>query len=569
MDKETILKFYWDVFVSHVCQFYKMERDFIDKYSYEINMRSLSKNKEIEWDFDFVDKYKDRLFWWDITANEAIKWSYETITRFKDKIDAHDVWHYLGWNKSLIISEELLTKFKKLEIATDNPTWTKELKKKYAKNQKPHYKEDKPKRIDLNNLDKVFKNLEEHYENRFDLYEKAFLPIIKQSNLRTIFDSNFNNKQKYFFLEPLRNDDKGLTPEFQIKGNSPFQSHDRRGLFEMKKELILSNTGIQEGADRLYEIPGFGWALNSLLLVSENVKLVLEKFKLPAHYFHPVKLEPKRISTTTKFFLLHLDFDTLTKNLDYKSQSFYYKAIGYRERGHGFVKEKITNYKEYEAVRSSHREPGIFTTIYPNEYKITTDYDMYTYSIHSKFIVTEQLKKVLESAFPGQMRFSSAQYLRIAMDQKKYDDKVKRRIDLTGIGKVNFRKSADDAFFIDKVKRLKKAKGSLKAALLKDDEFKSVELKLNVLFPSTLKSKILSKKLDLGSFELLATNKFYTQTEYLDKYPETYKSVVIAEDIHGDSVGLLLEKKDDFLLGKKLYRFLHETGDIEEFDVSD
>jgi len=293
-------------------------------------------------------------------------------------------------------------------------------------------------------------------------------------------------------------------------------------------------------------------------------KLVLEKFKLPKHYFHPVKLQPKKISTTTNFYLLHLDLDTLTKDLDYESQNFFYKMITYNERAHGLVNEKITSYEDYDNARINYQNKiGTYTNIYPNEYVLKTDYDIYSYSVHSHFVVNQFVKDELEKHFPNQMVFTSAQSLNIRMNQKVYEDKSDRKIEIKNIGKVQFRKSSEELFFNEKKERLEKENKLLNLEQTQNDVFSEIELKLNVLFPKTLKSKILKNKLEIDDYKLLPIPEFYTQNEFHDRYPETYKSVVIAENEFGDSLGLILEKENDYLLSKKLYLFNHENGEIE------
>jgi len=276
MDNDTILKYYWDVFISHVCQFYQLDEEFIEFYANDIDMHSLSKNKKLKWNFDFIEKWADYLFWDELAWNEAINWDLTSINIFKEYFDLNKEWYRLGQNKSLVISEDLILKYKKkLQISTNNPTWTEELRNKYPENQWPPYKHGKKKPLDFSNLDKVFSKLEEHGENNEELYEKVFLPIIKETSLLEIFNKKIDYSQRFYYLKAIERDEKGITPQFEFKDESPFRDYYKRGLFDIKKDMILVNTGIQEGQDRLYEIPNFdGYCLNSILLISENIKLV-------------------------------------------------------------------------------------------------------------------------------------------------------------------------------------------------------------------------------------------------------------------------------------------------------
>ena len=87
---------------------------------------------------------------------------------------------------------------------------------------------------------------------------------------------------------------------------------------------------------------------------------------------------------------------------------------------------------------------------------------------------------------------------------------------------------------------------------------------MNVLLPETFKNNYLNERLKIQGYTLLPISKFYAQCEYADRYPETYKSVAIAENGVGDSINLILEKDSDYKLRNVLFEFLHETGEYEE-----
>lgn len=53
MNSEIILKYYWEVFLQHVCEYYPLDKEFIEKYKEEINWEYLSLNKSISWDIHF------------------------------------------------------------------------------------------------------------------------------------------------------------------------------------------------------------------------------------------------------------------------------------------------------------------------------------------------------------------------------------------------------------------------------------------------------------------------------------------------------------------------------------
>lgn len=566
MNPNLILKYHWRAFLGHVCEFYPFEKPFIDKYADELDWRKLSRNQSISWDFDFIVKYSNRFLWRDLACNAGINWTIDSMQRFKIIFDETKSWVSLGQNPNLIVSEELLDRFKKICVNEDNRTWTLELKAKYGNNVWPRFEQDKVKTIDLSDLDKVLKKMGKCSNNNPLLYSHVFLPIVQQTSIEEIFAGKINLNQKYYFMRPLRDDKEGLVPEFTVKGDNPFMDFSLRGLFKLEKELRLVNSREQEGPDRLYDVAQFAMSFNTILLISENVKKVLDQFKLPAHFYHEVDLQAKQVKTTTKYYLLHLDFDTLTQDLDYTSQDFYYLLWDDFSSNYGEVEVPIRDFDAYHSARMELQEKvGGKTIVYPSEYKLRTNFDIYSYSVYGHFVVTEFVKGVLEKAFPGQIRFESAQLLNIRIDQSKYEEKRDVQIDLSGVKNVQWVRRKDDQFFFDKAERLKKDEPRLDLEQTGKDEFAQRELALNVLFPKALKSKIKKNKLKIEGYTILPLSEYYINNEFSEQYPETYQATIIAQNDYGDSVGLILEKRSDFMLQTKLYEFLHETGDVRPF----
>ena len=251
MQTENILNYYWDIFLSHICEFYKLDNDFISKFEYELDWTSISKNKLISWDLEFLEKYEDRFVWHELALNDAILWDGEKIDRFKKRLD----WYYLGRNRNLPITEEFINKYsKKLFVIEDNPRLTKNLIDKHQLKILPknNYDTQEIKAYQDVDFDKVFNNYTFHHNQRI-IYDNVFLPIIQNSSIEEIFDQKFDYSQRYYFFEPINNDIHGLTPEFQIDGFNPFNvlKEDRQP-FEIAQKLTLINGSLQEGPDRLY-----------------------------------------------------------------------------------------------------------------------------------------------------------------------------------------------------------------------------------------------------------------------------------------------------------------------------
>jgi hypothetical protein len=568
MQTDKILKYYWDIFLSHTCEFYQLDKDFVAKYEYELDWTSISKNKLISWDLDFLEKYEDRFIWHELAWNDAIIWDEVKIDRFKKRLD----WYYLGRNSNLPITEEFITKYsKKLFVVEDNPRLTKNLIDKYAIKILPKntFDTQEIKEYKETDFDKVFNKTTFHHNQKI-IYDKVFLPIIKETSIEEIFENKFDYSQRYYFFEPIQNDIHGLTPEFQIDGSNPFNDFKAdREPFKISNKLTLVNGSLQEGPDRLYEIPRFtSFSYFTTLLISENVRQILAQFKLPNHEYHEINLVPKKLKTNTKFYILQLAFDTLNKDLDYENNSFSYSYKDFNNKGSGIVEDKIKSYSELMEVKDKLKKlyspNGYGVNINPSFYKLKTDYDLYTYSVHGKIIVNQYLKDALEKNFPNQISFKSAQLLYINIDQSKYENKKNLLINTKLSSRLAYKESEEDKFYFAKVERLEKSDTTFDISQTQDDKFSKKEIELNVLFPQVFKNNYLNKKLKITGHTLLPISKFYSQSEYADRYPETYKSVVIAENGVGDSINLILEKDSDHKLQNRLFEFFHETGEYEE-----
>jgi len=568
MQTDDILNFYWDIFLSHTCEFYQLDKDFIAKYEYELDWTSISKNKLIAWDLEFLEKYEDRFIWHELAWNDAIIWDEVKIDRFKKRLD----WYYLGRNRNLPITEEFISKYsKKLFVIEDNPRLTKALIDKYNLKVLPKniFDTQEIKEYKDSDFDKIF-NKSTFYHNQKVIYDKVFNPIIKEKSLEKIFENKFDYSQRYYFIEPIQHDIHGLTPEFEIDGSNPFNDfRDGRQPFEITQKLTLKNGSLQEGPDRLYEVPRFSsFSYYTTLLISENVKQVLEQFKLPHHLYHEVTLVPKKLKTNTRYYILQVDFDTLNKDLVYENNSFHYSFKDFDNRGHGFVEEQIGNHTDLMKVKEKlgkiHSPIGYGVTIKPSKYLLSSDYDLYSFSVHGKIIVNQYLKDALEKNFPNQISFKSAQLLDINIDQSKYENKKNLSINTKLSSRLAYKESEEDKFYFAKVERLEKSDTAFDVSQTQDDKFSKKEIELNVLFPQVFKNNYLNKRLKIRGYTLLPISKFYSQSEYADRYPETYKSVVIAENGVGDSINLILEKDSDHKLQNRLFEFFHETGEYEE-----
>ncbi len=419
---------HWDIFLLHICKFHPLDKNFLKRYAYELDWKTLSKNRNLDWTEELMETYEDRFLWHELAWNESIIWHTPLIKRFKKRLD----WYYLGRNTNLPITAEFIAEHKKkIFIIETNIHLTNELKQLYGKDLLPDTKPKTPPpsaltKAQLKDLEKTILSEERLMKNSFEnLYTEFILPNINQTSLEAIFESKFDYSQRYFRLKPIQNDLRGLTPGFKIDGKNVFnQYRESRGLFEIKEELHLINGSLQEGPPRLYEVPRFNdMTYYAGLLVSENVKTILEKFKISNHKFIPVKITPKKIKTDLRFFILQVEHDSLLKQADFSELAFQKltkkKWLGDYESSQ-LKKGEIKNYESIDESIKELKSKGItYSKFVPKAYLVDTDEDIFT--IDQDIIVNEFVKKAIEDNLPNQALFESVQLLNIRVPQENYD----------------------------------------------------------------------------------------------------------------------------------------------------
>jgi hypothetical protein len=427
MDYNIILKYYWDIFLSHLCEFYPLDKFLIEKYQYELDWDSLSKNKVIDWDIEFMKKYESRLLWHELAWNEKILWTEDKIDTFKKRLD----WYYLGRNINLPITDDFIIKYsKKIFVVETNPLLNENLINKHNLRILPAdtLETQEIKSVSLNEIEPLLNNYIFHH-NQKKVFEDVFMSIINRKGIEQIFNTKFDYSQRYYYFEPILKDISGLTPEFKIEGYNPFSKFvEDRPLINTSEIINLVNGSLQEGPDRIYEVPRFSTdSCYITLLVSENVKFILEQFKFPNHIYHEVNIKPKKLIISTKYFLLQIEHDSLLKDLEFSTQKYTYKFRDFKTRGFGIINQSILNYQEYKIIKESidrkYRDMSFGAIISPESFRLHSDFDIYCYSNQQKFIVNQYLKDALEKHLPNQIAFKSAQLLNIKIDQHKYDSK--------------------------------------------------------------------------------------------------------------------------------------------------
>lgn len=174
------------------------------------------------------------------------------------------------------------------------------------------------------------------------------------------------------------------------------------------------------------------------------------------------------------------------------------------------------------------------------------------------------LKKAIEVSLPNQVQFESVQLLNISIPQAKYDSKLSKRITKEPLKDSDTSMDEELVFYYQKAKRIEQEEKEIEE-FINNDEFFEIQQKFNLLIPESFKDRYRNNEIDNEEFEFLPIHEFYIQNEYSDRVPETYKSLIVAENGCGDSLGLILEKEDDLKLKENLYEYNHETGEVEEY----
>lgn len=569
MKFEQFLSNHWEIFLSHLCQYHPLPIPFLSKYDYELDWTSISKNKNIVWDEVFLQRFEGRLSWHDLAKNESIVWHSSLIKKFKKRLD----WYYLGRNKNLPISKDFIEEHhKKMLLIESNVHLTPALITQYGKTLLPAIEVIPPELTEtqLQHLDETIRS-DNHFNvhTYHNLYSDYILPHLQKQSIDQIFEDLFDYSQRYFLIRPIQNDVHGLAPEFLITGKNIFGQYRKgRGLFKISNKIKLENGSLQEGPPRLYEMPRFsGMSYYPVLLVSENIKRILERFKISTHKFIPVTLKPKKIKTELEYYIFQIDYESFLKQADFSTLHFrQFKKKDWFGKYQKETMEKgaIENFETISKLSDKLKKRGFqYSKFIPFEYKVDTEDDIFT--IEGNIIVNEYVVQAIEAALPNQVQFESAQLFNIKVPQAKYDAKLnsdeKQAISLKD-SKTTLSKELK--YYFEKAKRLEQETMKRKLSI-PADEFQDIQRKFNVILPESFKRKYRQHDIDTEEYDFLPISEFYVQNEYASRSPKTYKSLIVAENGCGDFLGLILKKENDFELKQELYEFNHETGEVEKY----
>jgi hypothetical protein len=570
MEFKDFVESYWELLLDHVCKFHPLEHSFIERFHEELDWGALSQNTTISWNKDFIAKWEGRWLWHELAMNPAIIWNDEMIKRFKKRLDTY----YLVRNVNLPLSDEFIQKHLKTSHFVENNNYlTPELRAKYRTRllpiPRPAVEPEKLTELNVDDLSEILEHWK--YLNAQPLlYEKYILPNL--ISIENLFETKFNYKQRWYYISPIHIDIHGLTPSYKGDSNNPFESYDNnRNILNYSDPSILRfipDSG-SEGPDRMFEVlRSRAIERYAALLISENIKTVLSKFKLPKHKYFQTEVKAKRVNSNVNYFVLQFDLDTIYHDINFPATDFRFRKKRFSSRsGWRSVMQKVISLEKLieqrKALLSSTDKLSTSIEILPTRFTVESNYDLYT--LDNRIIVNEFVKEALESNFPNQIKFRSAQLLNIFTDPNEYLKKELRKISFSS-KTVLFSVPEVQQKYIAKRDRLEEQNLKVDPKLIGADEFSSIQGKLNVILPDNIK-RFIKSNAAIGEYAILRIDQFYQQDEYASTYPESFKAVIIGENGIGDSIGLMLEKDDDYRLQDIIYEFLHETGEIHKYHL--
>ncbi|MEM1002954.1 MAG: hypothetical protein AAGH46_09935, partial [Bacteroidota bacterium] len=380
MQFQNFLSQYWHLFNSHLCEFHPLDLSFIERYKEELNWKAVSKNKQLNWGIELIQSYKDKWQWNELAMNPSIIWTEEWIDNFK----THLKWNNLSYNVNLPISEDFIQKYlPDIYIVENNTNLTTALREKYAEKILPAKEQNMQVLQDINeyNIEEQIRSYEFYY-NQEKLYTDYLLPNINKLDLETIFEQYRYSSQRYFFLSPIQQDEQGLRPAFVSQPHDSFEACLKAdGFLDVEKPLNLKQDPLMEGSNQLFEVMKLSNQPSSsaMLLISKNVKQILSIYDLPKHIFHPVNISFQQTAKSTPFYIFQIEYDSLTELASTEGEipPYYLKSA------------------------------------------------FAVYALEGRIIVNEFVKYTLETLFPNQMAFESAQALKIRVDESIYKDRMK------------------------------------------------------------------------------------------------------------------------------------------------
>lgn len=549
---------YWDVLIKYISAYYPLSHSIIEQFKFDLDWRSISSNSEIEWTSKFIEDNKNNLVWHLLVGNPSIPLTVEFILQNKKRID----WDYLAHNPSLPLTDTFINVCgKHLKVAETNPNITSSFIEEHpdklvTRQQTP----PRPEGLDdcsLNNFNANWKNWKHNLYP--EIYKRIIEPNLPGVSLVNLLKDTIPQPGKYVYFSPARLDELGLITSFEP---SPKNAIDLAVKGNRFTRIEFCQSSLQEGKDRIYDFVRISIQGYPCLLVSKSALEHIRNFNLPEFRILQVDLKAKKVKINQEFFLIIFDDNTLIEECEQQQEfEFYFKRFS--ESGpKKVIKGENKSFSELKSeVQSTYAESiSDMLEIYPKRVEIQSNLDLFT--LNRKIIVSTRLRESIINTGFGPIDFQSTipMVLTSVVNLESISAPQK--------DSTNHVTIVEDDFYSLKMKRLEEADPPFSRVDLGEDRLARVERKLNVIFPKKFRNYylithiIFDDGMMIEEFDWLPFEKFFIENSYTERYPESYKCCVVAENGGGDYIGLLLEKHDDYKLNEELVALMHETGEI-------
>ena len=558
MTFEEFIYHYWEVLVKYVSRYHPLSLELIEQYKYVLDWRMLSANPNIKWNAETISRNENKFTWHLLAENPRVEITSEFILKYKVRLD----WNNLARNPNLPTDGSFIKQFQKqYKIDESHQEINEIFVERYSNCIVPKRPNPPiPEGIDNCTLNNFSENYKQWSYNTYpQIYNRIVKPNLDHHSIETILSEIFTFPENYFYAIPRNLDEFGLIASFD-------PVNDLSSLKEILKPRTIefNQSNLQEGKDRIYNIIKTRAQSYPCLLVSETLLRHLKNFNIPNFIEHKAILNTKYLDLNEGYFFLVFDDNTLINQCKEEHEfEFYFKrfSISTPKRR---IKGKSENFKILliESSKKYSESTSDMINFYPKRIDIKSNLDIYT--LNRKIIFSEKLANSINQSGLGPLELKSTYPMsllsnKVMSDSIEYVNPVNNKILIE-----------NDNFYHKKKERLENHDPAFKRFKLFKDRISKIENKLNIIFPKEFKDIYLKGKLIFkddyleDEFHWLSIEEFSIENSYSDRYPETYKSCLVASNGCGDYVALLLEKNDDYKLNKELVTFNHETGEIEK-----
>ena len=547
-----------DVLIAYISAYFPLNHALIEKFRYDLNWKSISSNSEIEWTSKFIEDNKNHLVWHLLVGNPGIPLTEEFILHYKKRID----WDYLAHNPTLPLTDSFINACgRNLKVAETNPNITNSFIEEHPDKIIPRLQMlPRPEGLENCSLDNFSVNWKNWKHNLYpEIYKRIIEPNLPDGSLLKLLNDSIPQPGKYVYFSPARLDEFGLITSFEPNPKNAINLAVKGNRFTC---IEFRQSNLQEGKDRIYDLVRISIQGYPCLLVSKLALEHLRNFNLPEFRVLQVDLKTKKIKINQEYFLILFDDNTLIEECDPQQEFEFYFRRSSESGPKRVIKGEIKSFNELKTeVQSIYTEAiSDMLEFYPKSVEIKSALDLFTFN--RKMIVSTRLREsIINSCFgPSDFQSTIPMVLTSSVNLESISSPQNHR--------SNHENIPDDGFYSLKRQRLQEFDPPFSRVGISEDRLGRVERKLNVIFPEQFRNYYLNAQITfedgmmMEEFDWLPFEKFFIENSYAERYPESFKCCVVAENGGGDCIGLLLEKHDDYKLNEELVALMHETGEI-------